>query len=94
MIQVHPQLEEGVTGHGVLPNQQMFKLSLIKETRYLHIAFQGCKRFLAPEHIMPLTGTFLEEPLSATQRALGRRSVPQSLIEGEIACSSAKRFRL
>jgi poly(3-hydroxybutyrate) depolymerase len=25
MIQVHPQLEEGVTGHGVLPNQQMFK---------------------------------------------------------------------
>src|SRR4029079_12136703 len=24
MIQVHPQLEEGVTGHGVLPNQQMF----------------------------------------------------------------------
>ncbi len=23
MIQVHPQLEEGVTGHGVLPNQQM-----------------------------------------------------------------------
>jgi hypothetical protein len=25
MIQVHPQLEEGVTGHGVLPNQQMIK---------------------------------------------------------------------
>lgn len=23
MIQVHPQLEEGVTGHGVLPNQQI-----------------------------------------------------------------------
>ena len=69
MIQVHPQLEEGVTGHGVLPNQQMFKLRLVKETRYLHIAFHGCKRFLAPEHIMPLTGTFLEEAWSARRSA-------------------------
>ena len=45
MIQVHPQLEEGVTGHGVLPNQQMCLVT--KQTRYLHSAYQRCKKFLS-----------------------------------------------
>src|SRR5882724_3935688 len=35
MIQVHPQLEEGVTGHGVLPNQQMFKSK--RGAMYTHV---------------------------------------------------------
>src|SRR3989337_2542452 len=49
MIQVHPQLEEGVTGHGVLPNQQMFKLNEALFTP----TFERCKRFLAHEAECP-----------------------------------------
>src|SRR4029453_17880084 len=49
MIQVHPQLEEGVTGHGVLPNQQMFKT----KRRVFTPTFERCKRFLAHEADCP-----------------------------------------
>jgi len=42
MIQVHPQLEEGVTIHGVLPNQQM---SSYNESRYVHPCSSDARSF-------------------------------------------------